>query len=80
MALDFKTYAMVTAVIGAVIAVQIVAGQGSLAVILALSLLNAFIAALYSMGLKYEPAQAVLYIWFVPLFITSAYVLGMVLS
>jgi len=80
MAMDFKTYTIVTVVIGVIIAVQIVAGQGSLGVILTLSLINAFIAALFSMGLKYEPGLAVAYIWFVPLFITSAYVLGMVLS
>lgn len=80
MAMDLKTYVGVTLVIGAVIAVQIIAGQGSLALILALSLLNAFIAALFSMGLKYEPSRAVAYIWFVPLVIVSVYVLGMVLS
>jgi hypothetical protein len=77
MAMNLKTYTSVTVVIGAVIALQIVAAQGSLALIMALSLLNAFVAALYSMGLKYEPGRAVAYIWLIPLAFTSAFVLGM---
>jgi hypothetical protein len=77
MAMDLKTYAGVTAVIGVVIGVQIVGAQGSLGLILTLSLLNAFVAALFSMGLKYEPGKAVAFIWLTPLAFTSAFVLGM---
>jgi hypothetical protein len=80
MAMDLKTYTGVTVVIGAIIAVQIVAAQGSLVLIMALSLLNAFVAALFSMGLKYEPGRAVAFIWFLPLVMASLYVLGMLLA
>lgn len=78
MAMDLKTYAGVTAAIAVIIAVQIVAARGSIGLILLLSLINAFIAALFSMGLKYEPGKAVALIWLSPLLIAMAFALGMI--
>lgn len=80
MAVDLKTYLWVTVVIGVVIALQIFMAQGSLGLLLVLSLLNAFIAALFSMGLKSEGGTAVGLIWLLPFVMTTVYVLGMVLA
>lgn len=77
MEMNLKAYAAVLVAIGAIIAVQILAARGSIALIMLLSLINAFIAALFSMGLKYEPPRAVAYIWLVPTLFTAAFIVGM---
>lgn len=77
---DLKTYTGTTALAAVIIAVQIVAARGSLALILLLSLVNAILIAAFSMGLKDEPGKAVALILLTPLLVAMVFALGMITS